>query len=66
MFICFAEPLNIVGDDLLAAVQCLDVIDMPHESELLAINLLVGNTRVIKVEFEADALNIGHKTLVTK
>ena len=58
------EPLNVVGDDLLAAMQCLDVIHMLHEGELLAANQLVGNTGVIWVELETNAMDIGDKMLV--
>ena len=44
----------------------LDVINMPHKSKLVAIDNLVGNTRIIWVEIEFNGKDVRAKVLVVK
>ena len=65
-FIGLVEPLDVAGDDLLIAMRSLDVIHMPHKGKLTSVDLLVGNTGVIRVELETDAMDIGNETLIVE
>jgi hypothetical protein len=64
MHICLFEPLQELVIYFAVDMTGFQILDVPGHSVLFAINDAVGKTRIIRIHFKSNRLNVFAKLLV--